>query len=96
MDLHIFPRNNDLGPQMPTFRERLNGIPSVMKEQGSAAPALHTDTPRPVTPHMLNNEEMEEALHQVEMQTAQQGQEALSAHAGLNEQRVARLLHLLD
>ena len=87
MDLHVFPRNNDLGPQMPTFRERLNGM--------MPAPALDT-APRSVTPHMLNNEEMEEALHQVELQTAQQGRDALAAHAGLNEQRVARLLGLLD
>ena len=94
MDLHIFPRNNDLGPPMPTFRERLNGMSPAAAERSSAAPAL--DTARPVTPHMLNNEEMEEALHQVEMQTAQQGRDALSAHAGLNEQRVARLLGLLD
>ena len=96
MDLHIFPRNNDLGPQMPTFRERLNGMMSAPAEQSNAAPALDTTPSRPVTPHMLNNEEMEEALHQVELQTAQQGQEALAAHAGLNEQRVARLLGLLD
>lgn len=95
MELHIFPRNNDLGPQMPTFRERLNGMmPAPAEQQTSAAPAL--EKPRTAVPHMLNNEEMEEALHQVELQTAQQGQEALAAHAGLNEQRVARLLGLLD
>ena len=95
MDLHVFPRNNDLGPQMPTFRERLNGMMPAPAEQSSAAPALDTAS-RSVTPHMLNNEEMEEALHQVELQTAQQGRDALAAHAGLNEQRVARLLGLLD
>lgn len=95
MDLHIFPRNNDLGPQMPTFRERLNGMmPAATEQKINAAPAL--ETPRPASPHLMNNEEMEEALHQVEVQTAQQGQEALAAHAGLNEQRVARLLGLLD
>ena len=94
MELHVFPRNNDLGPQMPTFRERLNGMMPAPAEQTSAAPALEPS--RPKTPHMLNNEEMEEALHQVELQTAQQGREALAAHAGLNEQRVARLLGLLD
>ena len=60
MDLHVFPRNNDLGPQMPTFRERLNGMMPAPAEQTSAAPALDT-APRSVTPHMLNNEEMEEA-----------------------------------
>ena len=45
---------------------------------------------------MLNNEEMTQALAQVEEEAAQHSQELMQAHSGLNEQRVARLLGLLD
>ena len=94
MVMQIRFRNNDLGPYMPTYQERMNSMLSAGQTASSAAPEL---TQRPVeTPHMLNNEELQQTLRQVEEQAAQQNEQMMQAHSGLNEQRVARLLGLLD
>ncbi len=94
MDMQIRFRNNDLGPYMPTHQERMNSMLSAGQTASSAAPEL---TQRPVeTPHLLNNDELQQTLQQVEAQAAQQNEQMMQAHSGLNEQRVARLLGLLD
>ena len=96
MELEFRFRNNDLGPVFPTFQERVNAMlpASHADAASSAAPAI--EVPAVATPHMLNNEEMTQALAQVEEEAAQHSQELMQAHSGLNEQRVARLLGLLD
>ena len=94
MDMQIRFRNTDLGPYMPTHQERMNSMLSAGQTASSAAPEL---TQRPVeTPHLLNNDELQQTLQQVEAQAAQQNEQMMQAHSGLNEQRVARLLGLLD
>ena len=93
MDMQIRFRNNDLGPYMPTQQERMNSMMSSGQAASSAAEELQ---PAVETPHMLNNEELQETLRQVEAQARQQNAELMQAHSGLNEHRVARLLGLLD
>ena len=109
MELEFRFRNNDLGPVFPTFQERVNamlpanraesapsapGAPSGDEAGTAAAPELEQNVPG--TPHMLNSDEMRQALAQVEQEAAQHSQELIQVHSGLNEQRVARLLGLLD
>lgn len=109
MELEFRFRNNDMGPIFPTFQERVNTMLPVNRAEAapaapaqpeggafeaSAAPALERSLPG--TPHMLNSEEMRQALAQVEAEAEQHSQELIQAHSGLNEQRVARLLGLLD
>lgn len=109
MELEFRFRNNDLGPVFPTFQERVNSmLPANRAETAPAAPASPaSDDPGtaaapvleqsvPSTPHMLNSEEMQQALAQVEQEAIQHSQELIQVHSGLNEQRVARLLGLLD
>ncbi len=97
MELEFRFRNNDLGPLFPTFQERVNAmVPVTQAAQAasSAAPALEERAPG--TPHILNNEEVQQTLAQVEEEAVQQSRELMEVHSGLNEQRVARLLGLLD
>ncbi len=109
MELEFRFRNNDLGPVFPTFQERVNAmLPVNRAESTPAAPAAPADEETgtsaapvleqtvPGTPHMLNSEEMRHALAQVEQEAVQHSQELIQVHTGLNEQRVARLLGLLD
>lgn len=93
MELQFRSRNNDLGSYFPTFQERVN---SMLPAQSSEAPAEAVETVKPETPHFLTNEEVSQTLAQVEAEAAQQSQELIQLHSGLNEQRVARLLGLLD
>lgn len=93
MDMQIRFRNNDLGPYMPTRQERMNSMTSSGQMASSAAEELQ---PPVETPHMLNNAELQATLQQLEAQAMQRNEELLQAHSGLNEQRVARLLGLLD
>ena len=109
MELEFRSRNNDMGHVFPTFQERVNAMlpadnisSSSMGSSrshgylasGSSAPVLETLTP--ATPRMLNSEEMQRAVALVEHEAEQQNQELLRAHSGLNEQRVERLLSLLN
>ena len=108
MELEFRFRNNDLGPVFPTFQERVNAmLPVNRAESTPAAPAAPADDAAvsaapvleqtvPGTPHMLNSDEMRQALAQVEQEAVQHSQELIQEHSGLNEQRVARLLGLLD
>jgi hypothetical protein len=94
MDLEIRFRNNDLAPQFPTFQERVNAMLPTPQGLTAAAPALSEQLP--TTPRSLNVEEAAEALAQVESNALQQGESLLEVHAGLNAQRVAKLLGLLE
>lgn len=98
MELEFRFRNNDMGPLFPTFQERVNAMLPAPKEDAAVDTSAARELEPPVTetPHMLNNEEMTLALAQVEDEAAQHSQEMVQAHSGLNEQRVARLLGLLD
>lgn len=93
--------NNDLGPLLPTFQERVNAMLPVNRAetagQGAetaAAPALPPAAPE--TPHMLNTAELRAALADVEAQAQAHSRELAEVHSGLNAQRVARLLDLLE
>jgi hypothetical protein len=98
VELEFRFRNNDMGMLFPTFQERVNAMLPAQKAEAATEASAATELKPPVTdtPHMLNNEEMTQALAQVEEEAAQHSQELMQAHSGLNEQRVARLLGLLD
>lgn len=84
-------RNNDLGHSFPTSQERASSL--------SAAQAAPKIAPQPAiarTPHTLNNEELRQTMAMVEEEAASRNAELIQLHSGLNEQRVARLLGLLD
>ena len=84
-------RNNDLGPSFPTSQERAS---SMMSAQ--AAPKLSPISPMSRTPHTLNSEELRQTMAMVEEEAASRNAELIQMHSGLNAQRVARLLDLLD
>lgn len=95
MDIQFRSRNHDMGAFFPTFQERVNSmLPAT--EATSAAPALESQDKVNMTPRIPSNEEVMATLAQVEQEAANQSQELIQVHSGLNEQRVARLLGLLD
>lgn len=94
MDIQFRSRNNDMGAYFPTFQERVNSM--LPAEGTAAAPELQSRDKAGMTPHTPSNEEIMETLAQVEQQAMAQSEELIQAHSGLNEQRVARLLGLLD
>ena len=100
MELQFRSRNHDLGAFFPTFQERVNTmLPAENRAAAaatSAAPALDTVEAMPVTPHYPNTEEVQQTLARVEEEAVLQSEELVQAHSGLNEQRVARLLGLLE
>ena len=100
MELQFRSRNHDLGAFFPTFQERVNTmLPAENRAAvaaGSAAPALDAVEQAPVTPHYPTSDEVQMTLARVEEEAVHQSEELVQAHSGLNEQRVARLLGLLD
>ena len=93
MEIQFRSRNHDMGAIFPTFQERVNAM--LPADAGtSAAPAIEEKAV--VTPHMPTSEEIQQTLAQVEQEAARQGDELIQMHSGLNAQRVARLLDLLD
>lgn len=100
MELQFRSRNHDLGAFFPTFQERVNTmLPAENRAAAaasSAAPVLDTVEKAAITPHYPNTEEVRMTLARVEEEAALQSEELVQAHSGLNEQRVARLLGLLD
>lgn len=98
MELQFRSRNHDLGAFFPTFQERVNTMLPAGNgvAASSAAPALDTLEQMPVTPHYPNSDEVQMTLARVEEEAVLQSEELVQAHSGLNEQRVARLLGLLD
>lgn len=93
MDTQFRSRNHDMGIIFPTFQERVNGMLPV---DSNAVPAVETSHKKNMTPHYPSNEEITQTLADVEREATQQGEELLQMHSGLNEQKVARLLGLLD
>lgn len=85
-----------MGAFFPTFQERVNTMLPADNAATSAAPALDHDHVSPMTPHFPTNDEIQNTLAQVERDAAAQNEELIQVHSGLNEQRVARLLGLLD
>ncbi|MDO5483925.1 MAG: pseudouridine synthase [Desulfovibrionaceae bacterium] len=100
MELEFRYRNNDMGAYIPTFQERVNTMlpaPRSEHREMNAAPALDSAVENlSVTPRMPNLDEVRQTMAQVEEEALQQSQELMQLHSGLNEQRVARLLGLLD
>ena len=100
MELQFRSRNHDLGAFFPTFQERVNTMLQAENRAAaaasSAAPALDTLEQAPVTPHYPTGDEVQMTLARVEEEAVLQSEELVQAHSGLNEQRVARLLGLLD
>lgn len=94
MDIQFRSRNHDLGTIFPTFQERVNSMLPATDTQTSAAPLLEEE--QVTTPHMPTNEEIQQTLAQVEQEAQQQSDQLIQIHSGLNAQRVARLLDLLD
>lgn len=94
MEIQFRSRNHDLGAMFPTFQERVNNMLSVDDAQTSAAPLLEQE--KITTPHMPSSEEIQQTLAQVEQEAMQQSNELIEMHSGLNAQRVARLLDMLD
>ncbi|MDR1857083.1 MAG: pseudouridine synthase [Desulfovibrio sp.] len=92
MDFEIRFRNNDLAPQFPTFQERVN----AMLPTQQAKPATAAQTQRASAPGPMDPEDAAQTLAQVEASATQQGEDMLQVHSGLNAQRVARLLGLLE
>lgn len=95
METQFRSRNHDIGMVFPTFQERVNSmLPAESNAQ--AAPVLEEDHKIGMTPHYPTQEEISQTLAEVEREATEQGNELLQMHSGLNEQRVARLLGLLD
>lgn len=95
MEIQFRSRNHDMGAFFPTFQERVNSMLPA-QTAASAAPELEPEDTANMTPHFPTNEEVMQTLAQVEQEAAAQSEELIQVHSGLNEQRVARLLGLLD
>lgn len=95
MELQFRSRNHDMGNIFPTFQERVNNMMPV-EQATSAAPQLNLSSREGMTPHYPNEDEVAMTLAQVEQEAAQQRDDLIQIHSGLNEERVARLLGLLD
>ena len=95
METQFRSRNHDMGMVFPTFQERVN---SMLPAEGNAqaAPELDINPKKGMTPHYPTQEEITQTLAEVEREAVEQREELLQMHSGLNEQRVARLLGLLD
>lgn len=94
MEIQFRNRNQDMGICFPTFQERVNSmLPAGTAE---AAPQLAPVDKSSITPHYPTNDEIARTMAEVEEMAAQESQELAQLHSGLNEQRVARLLGLLD
>ena len=63
-------------------------------ENAAQAQALNYST-RPTTPHMPSPTEVEQTLTMVETEAQNQNEDLLQVHAGLDKERVSRLLALL-
>ncbi len=96
MDIQFRSRNHDMGAFFPTFQERVNSMLPVDNAAASAAKVIEAENAMQMTPHFPTNEEVMNTLAQVERDAVAQNEELIQVHSGLNEQRVARLLGLLD
>lgn len=94
MEIQFRSRNHDMGACFPTFQERVNSM--LPAGNAETAPQLEPMDKNSITPHYPTNEEIARTMAEVEEMAAQESQELVQIHSGLNEQRVARLLGLLD
>ena len=94
MEIQFRSRNHDMGAIFPTFQERVNSMLPAGESHTAAAPVLEEQAV--ITPHMPTNEEIQQTIAQVEQEATRQSDELIQMHSGLNAQRVARLLDLLD
>lgn len=88
----IRPFNNDNMPHFAQFQARLQAAQArqaSLDSEGSAAVALSSAPPRPA---QLDDSQAQDALSTVQ----QQASDITSMHKGLDPERVARLLGLLD
>ncbi len=92
MEIEFRSRNHDIGAFFPTFQERVNS----MMPASAAAPELKPADRTNITPHFPTSDEVMQTLAQVEQEAASQSEELIQVHSGLNQDRVARLLGLLD
>ena len=95
MEMEFRRRNNDVGPCVPTFQERVNTMLPASETATSAAKALAPDKTL-MTPHMPNSDEVRETMRIMEEEAERQSMEIVEMHSGLNELRVQRLLGLLQ
>lgn len=95
MEAQFISRNHDMGMAFPTFQERVNSMLPV-DSSAQAAPVLESNHKKGMTPHYPTQDEIAQTLQDVEREATEQSEELLQMHSGLNEQRVARLLGLLD
>lgn len=95
MEPQFRSRNHDMGTFFPTFQERVNTMIPV-QQSAQAAPELAINPKAGMTPHYPTSEEVAATMAQVEAEAAMQSQELIDMHSGLNEERVARLLGMLD
>lgn len=95
MEMEFRRRNNDVGPCVPTFQERVN---TMLPADGGATAAAEVIAPSKalMTPHMPNASEVQETLQLMEQEAERQSMEIVEMHSGLNEMRVQRLLGLLQ
>lgn len=98
MKMEIHRRNNDVGLCVPTRQENINTISPALKASASAMVAEEIAPSRKelMTPHMPNNDEVQETMRLMEEEAERQSVEIVEMHAGLNELRVKRLLGLLQ
>ncbi|MBQ9536411.1 MAG: pseudouridine synthase [Desulfovibrionaceae bacterium] len=90
MEMEFRPRNNDFGVCVLTTQEKAN-------TQRAGSEALAYDRPKhPLTPHVPSSTEVEQTLTQMETEAQAQNAELLRLHAGLDKERVSRLLSLLQ
>lgn len=95
MELEFRSRNHDMSAFFPTFQERVNSMLPA-DQAASAAPEIAVNPKAGMTPHYPTSDEVAETLAQVEQEAALQSEELIQMHSGLNEERVARLLGMLD
>lgn len=89
----VRPFNNDLMPHFATFRARLQAVRDRQADAATAAaPALESMPPHPTH---LNAEQAQQAMENVQ-QEVRNGASIATVHSGLDPQRVARLLGLLE
>lgn len=95
MEMEFRRRNNDVGPCVPTFQERVN---TMLPANGAATATAEALAPSKtmMTPHMPNSDEVRETLRIMEEEAERQSVEIVEMHSGLNELRVQRLLGLLQ
>jgi hypothetical protein len=96
MELEFSFRNNTRGPLFATFQERVNAmLPAQHAQEAASSAAPELQESPPVTPHILNEEEVQGTLSLMETEARQRNEDIIQVHSGLDAQRVAKLLGLV-